>query len=59
MDPARFLRVHRSAIVNVERVQHIVRNGRRGGYLVLTNGSRVPVSSAYWSDVLKVYAGDG
>ncbi len=56
LDPTRFLRVHRSAIVNVERVQHMVRNGRRGGYLVLTNASRVPVSSAYWADVLRVYA---
>ncbi len=59
LDPTRFVRVHRSAIVNVERVRHLVREGRGGGYLVLTNASRVPVSSAYWADVLSLYAGKG
>ena len=59
LDPTRFVRVHRSAIVHVERVRHMVREGRRGGYLVLTDASRVPVSSAYWADVLNVYAENG
>ena len=48
LDPARFLRAHRSAIVNLDRVQQLVRDGRRGGYLVLTDQSRVPVSSSCW-----------
>ena len=58
LDPTRFVRVHRSAIVNVGQVRHMVRDGRRGGYLVLANGSRVPVSSAYWANLLSVFAGD-
>ena len=59
LDPTRFVRVHRSAIVNVERVRHMVREGRHGGCLVLANALRVPVSSAYWPKVFRVLAGDG
>ncbi len=52
LDPACFLRAHRSAIVNLNRVQQLVRDGRRGGYLVLTDQSRVPVSSSCWKGIL-------
>ena len=52
LDPACFLRAHRSAIVNLDRVQQLVRDGRRGGYLVLTDQSRVPVSNSCWKGLL-------
>jgi two-component system LytT family response regulator len=44
LDPARFLRVHRSAIVNVTRVTELRRRAMRGLEVVLAGGTRVPVS---------------
>ena len=44
LDPLRFLRVHRSAIVNLGRVAGIRRRAMRGLDLVLTSGARVPVA---------------
>jgi two-component system, LytTR family, response regulator len=44
LDPRRFVRVHRSAIVNVERVREI-RSGAGGRQeVVLRDGTRIPVS---------------
>jgi len=43
LDSARFLRVHRSAIVNLERIREL-RNDGGESVLVLRNGVRVPVS---------------
>lgn len=40
LGPARFVRVHRSAIVQLDRVREL----REGGVLVLRDGSTVPVS---------------
>ncbi|MFL5561001.1 MAG: LytR/AlgR family response regulator transcription factor [Gemmatimonadaceae bacterium] len=46
LDPARFVRVHRSAIVNVERVREL-REVSRGEYAaVLTDGTKLKVSRA-------------
>jgi two-component system LytT family response regulator len=42
LSPARFVRVHRSAIVQLDRVREL----RDGRVLVLRDGSRVPVSRA-------------
>jgi two-component system LytT family response regulator len=42
LDPARFVRVHRSAIVQIDRVR-AVRTTSRGDEAVLPDGSRVPV----------------
>jgi two-component system LytT family response regulator len=44
LDPHRFLRVHRSAIVNLARVRELSRQAVRGTAVVLTDGSRIPVS---------------
>lgn len=43
LDPATFVRVHRSAIVNLAHVRQ-VRARERGGVVVLGDGTRVPVS---------------
>lgn len=43
LDPALFVRVHRSAIVNLAHVRQ-VRARERGGVVVLDDGTRVPVS---------------
>ncbi|HWM88553.1 MAG TPA: LytTR family DNA-binding domain-containing protein [Kofleriaceae bacterium] len=42
LDPARFVRIHRAAIVNLDRVSEVVRTGRR--WHVLVAGARLPVS---------------
>lgn len=43
LDPSRFARVHRSAIVNLDRVVEVV-STRNTRILVLQNGTRVPLS---------------
>jgi two-component system LytT family response regulator len=43
LDPRRFVRVHRSAIVQLDRVRQL-RTTLHGDEIVLRNGSRVPVS---------------
>jgi two-component system LytT family response regulator len=42
LDPTRFMRVHRSAIVQIDRVR-AVRTTARGDEVILREGSRVPV----------------
>lgn len=44
LDPARFVRVHRSFIVNVGCVTRIERYSKDGRLAVLADGSKVPVS---------------
>jgi two-component system LytT family response regulator len=44
LDPARFLRIHRSYIVNLERVTKIEPYSKDNHMVVLTNGSQLPVS---------------
>ncbi len=57
LDSDNFVRVHRSAIVNVTRIQHMVRDGRRGGHVILTDESRVPVSDSSWRRLIAVKTG--
>jgi two-component system LytT family response regulator len=44
LDPSTFLRVHRSAIVNLSRVTELRRKAMRGLEVVLAGGARIPVS---------------
>ncbi|OWY40371.1 DNA-binding response regulator [Xenophilus sp. AP218F] len=46
LDPGVFLRVHRSYIVNLARVQAIERSGKDGHAARLLDGRRVPISRA-------------
>lgn len=48
LDPAKFVRVHRSAIVNVAEVREILREGRSEGWVLLANGHRLRMSKAGW-----------
>jgi two-component system LytT family response regulator len=54
LDPEKFVRIHRSIIVNVERVQEIFREGRSEGSVCLTNGQRLKMSKAGWQQLLVV-----
>jgi len=44
LDPARFVRIHRSAIVNLERLARIEPYGKESRIAILTDGTRLPVS---------------
>lgn len=44
LDPARFVRIHRSYIVNFERVTRIEPYGKDTRLAILTDGTRLPVS---------------
>ena len=44
LDPASFLRIHRSVIVNLTRLTRLDRRAIRGTTVVLADGSRLPVS---------------
>jgi two-component system LytT family response regulator len=46
LDPARFVRIHRSYIVNFERVARIEPYGKDSRLAILADGSRLPVSRA-------------
>jgi len=46
LDPGHFLRIHRSYIVNLERVAKIEPYGKDTHVVVLTNGAQLPVSRA-------------
>ena len=46
LDPRRFLRVHKSAIVNLTRVRTVEAHVRGEGIAVLTGGTRLKVTRA-------------
>ena len=52
LDPACFLRIHRSAIVNVDRIKEVIREGRADTWAVLTNGQRLKMSKSGWNNLL-------
>ena len=52
LDPGKFVRVHRSAIVNICHVREIIREGRSEGAIVLNNGQRLRMSKVGWQALL-------
>jgi two-component system, LytTR family, response regulator len=54
LDPQKFVRIHRSVIVNVEQVREIFREGQSEGSVVLLNGQRLKMSKAGWQSLLAV-----
>jgi len=44
LDPARFLRIHRSYIVNLERIARVEPYGKDSHLAILTTGAQLPVS---------------
>jgi len=57
LDPLKFVRIHRSIIVNVERIQEIFREGQSEGMVSLTNGQRLKMSKAGWQQLLTLTRG--
>lgn len=52
LDPGKFVRVHRSVIVNIGQVREIIREGRSEGAVVLHNGQRLKMSKVGWQAFL-------
>jgi two-component system, LytTR family, response regulator len=52
LDPKKFVRIHRSAIVNIAHVREILREGRNEGWVYLSNGQRLKMSKAGWQALL-------
>ena len=52
LDPRQFVRIQRSAIVNINQVREILRDGRSEGWVVLSNGQRLRMSKAGWKNFL-------
>jgi len=48
LNPKEFVRIHRSVIVNLSRVEHVIREGRGEGVVVLRGGRRLRMSSTGW-----------
>jgi two-component system LytT family response regulator len=54
LDPTRFPRIHRSAIVNIDRVQEL-RPWFQGDYcVILRSGKELPLSRNYWEKLRQV-----
>lgn len=51
LDPAAFLRIHRSIIVNLKRVRELQREPDGGGSIVLTDGVRLRVARGRWESL--------
>jgi two-component system LytT family response regulator len=51
LDPAKFVRIHRSVIVRIERVREIHREGRAEYFVMLTNGQRLRMSKIGWKNL--------
>jgi two-component system LytT family response regulator len=52
LDPRKFVRVHRSTIVNIDQVREILREGRSEGWVLLSNGRKLKMSKAGWQTLL-------
>ena len=46
LDPAKFVRIHRSYLLNLERLARVELDARENRVAILTEGSRLPVSRA-------------
>jgi two-component system LytT family response regulator len=47
LNPQQFMRVHRSAIINVSRIRHLEKDGEGGMIATMTSGEEVKVSRRY------------
>ncbi len=54
LDPRRFVRIHRSIIVNIEQVREILREGRSEGAVVLHSGQKLKMSKKGWQTLIEV-----
>jgi len=55
----RFLRIHRSVVVNLDRVRELHREPDGSGYLVLDGGVRLRVSRGRWERLVQALGVEG
>lgn len=55
LNPNKFVRLHRSAIVNIDHVREIHRDGRTEGWVLLSTGERVRLSVAGWQKLTAMH----
>ena len=55
LDPLTFIRVHRSAVVNIDRVVKLVSNDEQGTFIVLSTGEKVPMGPSYRSRLEELF----
>ena len=53
LDPGRFVRIHRSAIVNLERVARIEPYGKESKLAILTDGTRLAISKSGYARLME------
>jgi two-component system LytT family response regulator len=58
LDPRRFLRAHRSVIVNVSRISELVPQASGNLSIVLVSGARVPLGRRYRAGFMAAFGGD-
>jgi two-component system LytT family response regulator len=58
LDPRRFIRLHRSYLVNVERIARIDANTKDTWLAVLNDGSKIPVSRAGYGKFREIIGDD-
>jgi two-component system LytT family response regulator len=52
LDPKKFIRLHRSAIVNLDHVREIHRDGQAEGWVLLSTGARVRLNRNGWRKLM-------
>jgi two-component system LytT family response regulator len=57
LDPAAFIRVHRSAIVSLQDIRGLERVGTRSTVAILRSGSRIPVSRSRRDALVRALGG--
>lgn len=59
LDPQQFVRIHRSYIVNLDRVSRIEPYGKESRVAVLSSGQKLPVSRAGYTRLQNLLEGEG
>jgi two-component system, LytTR family, response regulator len=54
LDPKKFIRLHRSAIVNLDHLREIHRDGQAEGWVLLSTGDRVRLNRNGWRKLVDV-----
>jgi two-component system, LytTR family, response regulator len=57
LDPSRFIRIHRSAIVNLDRVARIEPYGKESRLAILHDGARLPISRSGYARLMEAMGG--
>jgi two-component system LytT family response regulator len=57
LNPRKFVRIHRSVIINVDHLQEIIREGQSEGSVTLKNGQRLKMSKTGWQKLIAVSRG--